>query len=488
MPPTALDYLQRTSPEHQGMASLAILKFVEEFERQIQEIHSFMLLRHGCVVAEGWWSPYEREASHALFSVSKSFTSTAVGLAVAEEHFSIDDPVLSFFPNEAPIEVHDHLAAMTVRHLLTMTTGHTVDSLSYLVERSDGNWVKGFFEAPILHAPGTHFAYDTGATYMLSAIVQKTTGMKLVDYLQPRLFEPLGIKKAVWQESPQGIAVGGYGLSAKTEDIARFGQLYLQRGKWGDRQILPESWVEAATSSQVSTGNRDMPNDSTQGYGYQFWRGQHNTFRGSGVFGQYCIVMPEQDAVLAITGGIDLFDDQRVLDLVWELLLPAMHMEVLPDNPVIQNALSEKLAGLALLPVQGRETSSILSQVYGKTYRVDANELKIETIKLNSSEAGYIVTIRTAMDEDTIPCGRGVWQPGHTTLLTEARWFSGEPMPIVASGAWTAEDSFTMVVRLYETPFYYTFVFCFAGAELVAEIQVNVSLGFSRPLLLTAHL
>ena len=488
MPSTTLNYLQRTSPERQGIASLDVLQFVEGLEQQIQEIHSFMLLRHGCVVSEGWWSPYEREASHALFSVSKSFTSTAVGLAMAEECFSIDDLVLSFFPDEAPMEVHDYLAAMTVRHLLTMTTGHVADSLSYLVERSDGDWVKGFFEAPILHTPGTHFAYDTGATYMLSAIVQKTTGMKLVDYLQPRLFEPLGIKRAIWQESPQGIAVGGYGLSAKTEDIARFGQLYLQRGKWGDRQILPESWVEAATSSQISTGNSAVQNDSTQGYGYQFWRGQHNTFRASGVFGQYCVVMPEQDAVLAITGGIDLFDDQRVMDLVWELLLPAMHTESLPDDLGIQNTLSEKLANLALLPIQGREISLISSQVSDQTYKVDANELKLKTITLNSTEVGYIVVITTAMGEEIFLCGCGVWQPGHTTLFKETRWFSDEPMPIVASGAWTAEDTCTMVVRLYETPFFYKFVFCFAGTELIAEIQVNVSLDFSRPVLLTAHL
>jgi hypothetical protein len=485
---SAIDYLQRTSPESQGIASSAIFRFVEELESQIREIHSFLLLRHGCVIADGWWSPYEQEAPHALFSVSKSFTSTAVGFAVAEERFSIDDLVLSFFPEEAPAVVNDNLAAMTIRHLLTMTTGHVADSLSYLVEQSDGNWAKGFFEAPILHAPGTHFAYDTGATYMLSAIVQKTTGMKLVDYLQPRLFEPLGIENATWQESPQGIAAGGYGLSLKTEDMARFGQLYLQNGRWGNRQILPEGWGEAATSSQVSNGNRTMANDSLQGYGYQFWRGRYNTYRCSGVFGQYCIVMPEQDAVLAITGGMDVFDDQRVLDLIWELLLPAMRGASLPENAEAQASLMKKLTSLTLLPVQGKETSPILSEVSGQTFVVDENELRIETITFSFNKTGCLITLRRATGEETISCSYNVWQRGHTTLFKDMRWLADESAPIFASGAWTAEDCFKLVVRLVETPFFYTFTFYFAGTEMMVEIQINVSLDFPEPQLLTAHI
>lgn len=480
--------LRRTSPESQGITSSALLQFVEDLERQVDEIHSFMLLRHGCVVAEGWWSPYEREAPHALFSVSKSFTSTAVGLAVAEDRFSIDDLVLSFFPEEAPSDTNVYLAAMTVHHLLTMTTGHVADSLSYLVEQSDGNWVKGFFEAPILHAPGTHFAYDTGATYILSAIVQKTTGMKLIDYLRPRLFEPLGIEMATWQESPQGIAVGGYGLSLKTEDMARFGQLYLQKGRWENRQILPEAWVEAATSSQVSNGNRIMANDSTQGYGYQFWRGQHNTYRCSGVFGQYCIVMPEQDAVLAITGGMDLFNDQRVLDLVWELLLPAMGVASLSDNTEAQAALMRKLTSLTLPPVPGKETSAILSQVSGQTFTVDENGLRIEMITFSFNKTGCTITLRTATGEEMIACGYSAWQRSHTVLFKDMRWLSDESTPIAASGAWTVEDCFALVVRLVETPFFYKFDFYFAGTEMMVETQVNVSLDFPEPLLLTAHI
>jgi CubicO group peptidase (beta-lactamase class C family) len=477
--------LPRTSPERQGLASSAILRFVEAVETQVREVHSFMLLRHGSVVAEGWWSPYQRELPHMLFSLSKSFTSTAVGLALAEGRFSTDDPVLAFFPDETPARVSDHLAAMRVRHLLSMVTGHAVDTWAYMIDRPDGDWIRGFLEVPVIHAPGTRFLYNTGATYMLSAIVQRTTGLRLVDYLQPRLFEPLGIEGATWQESPQGIAAGGIGLSLKTEDLARFGQLYLQRGLWQGRQLLPEAWVAEATASQVSNGDGG-PSDRTQGYGYQFWRCRHSAYRGDGVFGQYCVVLPDQDAVLAITSGMDVFDMQGPLDLVWEILLPAMRPDSLPDDPASEAALTKKLSSLALPPVQGAAASPTASRVSGCAYALDANELELEAITLEFGESGGMVRVKTAAGEEKIPCGYGEWQPGHTALFNKP-WLSG-PTPVVASGAWTAEEVLTMVVRLYETPFYHTLVFHFDRGEMMVEARVNASLEAVKTLLLTARL
>ncbi len=478
--------LPRTPPEQQGIASTAILQFVEALESQMHEVHGFMLLRHGSVVAEGWWSPQGREYPHMLFSVSKSFTATAVGLAMSEGYFAIDDPVLSFFPDEAPTEVSACLTAMRVRDLLTMTTGHAVDTWSYMTERADGNWIKGFLEVPVLYAPGTHFLYNTGATYLLSAIVQKTTGVKLVEYLEPRLFEPLGISNATWEESPQGINSGGIGLSIRTEDIARFGQLHLQTGMWRDRQLLPEGWVEAATSVQVSNGSAAADSDATQGYGYQFWRCRHGAYRASGLFGQYCIVMPEQDAVLAFTSGIDVFDSDQLLNLTWERLLPMMQDNALPDDAKSQNALTSKLSNLTLPPVQGQAASPMSSRISGRTYAVDANDLGIESIALDFAGDDCTVRIKTAASEETIPCSYGEWQRGQAALFNE-RWMSPAPMPIATSGAWTAEDSFTMVVRFYETPFYHTLVYHFAEDEMMFETRVNITLESPEPLLMTAH-
>ena len=290
MPPQSLP---RSAPESQGIASAAIQDFVTAVEQNIQSLHSFMLLRHGTVIAEGWWHPYRPEAPHVLFSLSKSFTSTAVGLAVADGLLSVEDPLLKFFPQEAPQKIDPNLAAMQVRHLLTMTTGHHEDTTERIMRAS--NPLKAFLGLPVEHEPGTYFVYNSGASFMLSAIVQKLTGQTLLEYLTPRLFEPLGITGATWDSHPNGVNFGGWGLNIKTEDIARFGQLYLQKGQWQGRQLIPAAWVAAATAKQVPNDPDENP-DWEQGYGYQFWRCQPAAmYRGDGAFGQFCVVMPEQD-------------------------------------------------------------------------------------------------------------------------------------------------------------------------------------------------
>jgi CubicO group peptidase (beta-lactamase class C family) len=480
---TVANDLPRSSPEQQGIASSAILRFVEALEVQIQEIHSFMLLRHGSVVAEGWWSPYAYEHPHMVFSLSKSFTSTAVGLALNEKHFSIDDTVLSFFPEEAPNEINDLLKKMRLRHLLSMSTGQAVDTWSYMVERSDGNWIKGFLGVPVLYTPGTHFVYNTGATYMLSAIVQKCTGMKLIDYLEQKLFESIGIKDATWEESPQGITAGGIGLNIKTEDIARFGQFYLQQGVWQGKSLLPEAWINEATTSQISNSD-GVQIDWTQGYGYQFWRCRHNAYRGDGVFGQYCIVMPEQDAVLAITSGMDVFDMQQPLNLIWDMLLPEMYAGSLRDDTGAHTHLANKLNSLSIMPVEGEASSPIASQVSERTYTVDVNELAIQTITFSFTETTCDITLKTAENQETILCGCGTWQRSQTTLFKQPLLF--DQAWVATSGAWTNEDTFTIIFRLYETPFYYTMVCHFADDEMLIEIYVNVSLESTKPLVMTA--
>jgi CubicO group peptidase (beta-lactamase class C family) len=331
--------LPRSTPEAQGVSSAAIREFIETADRQVDSMHSFMLVRHGHVVAEAWWEPESAEKPHVLWSLSKSFTSTAVGLAVAEGKLSVDDLVLKFFPDDAPENPSANLTQMRVRDLLTMSAGHQ-DELNW---QQEPHWVRGFLAHPVPHKPGTHFRYNTPATYMLSAIVQEVTGHTVLDYLTPRLFEPLGIEKPKWDTSPQGISIGGYGLFLRTEDIAKFGQLYLQKGQWNGRQLLPADWVEQATSKQVSNGS-DPNRDWDQGYGFQFWRCRHGAYRGDGKDGQFCIVLPEQDAVIAITANTR--DMQAELNIVWDKLLPAFDDQPKPENPAEQAKLKMLVATL----------------------------------------------------------------------------------------------------------------------------------------------
>ncbi|HZK80768.1 MAG TPA: serine hydrolase [Humisphaera sp.] len=339
--------LPRSSPEAQGVSSEAIRAYVEAADRQINTMHSFMLVRHGHVIAEGWWGPEAADKPHVLWSLSKSFTSTAVGLAIEDGKLSLDDPVLKFFPADAPADPSDNLKAMRVRDLLTMSGGHDTEP-KFKIEV--GPSIKEFLSHPVTHKPGTWFRYNTPGSYTLSAIVTKATGQTVLEYLTPRLFEPLGIDHPQWDASAEGYSFGGYGLKLRTEDIAKFGQLYLQKGKWNGRQLIPEKWVQAATSKHVD--NDKAPSgknpDWRQGYGFQFWRCQHNAFRGDGAYGQFCIVLPDQDAVIAITAQTG--DMQAELNVVWDKLLPAFHSEPLPANAAEQEKLKQTLADLKIHP------------------------------------------------------------------------------------------------------------------------------------------
>lgn len=333
--------LPRSSPEAQGVSSAGIRQYIEAADRQVNTMHSFMLVRHGYVIAEGWWKPEAPDKPHVLHSLSKSFTSTAAGLAIAEGKLSLDDPVLKFFPEEAPEAPSDKLKAMRVRDLLTMSCGHETEAKF----TDSTSWAKTFLAHPVQHKPGTLFLYNTPGSYMLSAIVQKAAGQTVLDYLRPRLFEPLGIENPEWGTSPQGVSFGGFGLKLRTEDIAKFGQLYLRKGQWLGRQLVPADWVEKATARQVSNGS-DPSKDWDQGYGFQFWRCRHGAFRGDGANGQFCVILPEQDAVVAITA--DARDMQAELNVVWDKLLPAIQNLPLPANPGEESRLKETLANLAV--------------------------------------------------------------------------------------------------------------------------------------------
>lgn len=477
---TLVAALPRSTPEAQGIPSAAISAFVDAVERDLDALHSFMLLRHGQVVAEGWWEPYRPSDRHVLFSLSKSFTSTAIGLLVAEGRLSVDDPVLSFFPDDAPPEPSANLRAMRVHHLLSMSTGHAIDTTGPMVEPSGQTWVRNFLAQPVEHEPGTHFLYNTGATYMLSAIVQGLTGGRMLDYLQPRLFAPLGIIDPHWERSPQGIDVGGWGLSITTADIAAFGQLYLQKGVWQGTRILPEAWVETATARQVA--NDPATNiDWAQGYGYQFWRCRHGAYRGDGAFGQFCVVLPEQDVVLAMTAGLN--NMQPPLNLVWEYLLPALGNALLPDDAAAQAALTARLSHLQLRSPVGQASSTVAEHLSGKTFVVAENGDGIDAIRFDFGANETVIAIHDSQGEQRVTCGHGEWVRGTagpgplnvSSRLTAAR--QPGPWPVGASGAWTDETTYTAKLWWHETPFARTLTCHFAGDRVTVEQAVNVGFG-----------
>ncbi|MEZ0265191.1 MAG: serine hydrolase domain-containing protein, partial [Phycisphaerae bacterium] len=321
----------------------AVRAFVEAADAKIDTLHGFVLMRHGHVIAEGWWKPQAADTKHVMHSLSKSFTSTAVGLAIADGKLDLFDPVLKFFPDDAPANPSANLKKMRVRDLLTMSAGfQTEPKLT-----ADEPWTKTFLNHPVDFKPGTHFMYSSASTYMCSAIVQKVTGQTVLDYLRPRLFEPLGIADPEWAMSPQGITTGGWGLKLRTEDVAKLGQLYLQKGQWNGKQLVPAAWVEQATARQTSNGS-DPTKDWDQGYGFQFWRCRFGAYRGDGAHGQICLVMPEQDAVLAITANCG--DMQGEMNVIWDTLLAGFGKAPLPENSDEQAKLKAAIDKLAIRP------------------------------------------------------------------------------------------------------------------------------------------
>lgn len=462
--------LPRSTPEAQGISSAAILDFVQSADRQVDAMNSFMLVRHGQVVAEGWWSPYAAQIPHSMYSLSKSFTSTGVGLAIAEGKLSLDDPVLKFFPDEAPAAPSANLKAMHVRDLLSMSTGQHAEDMTNFSFDSKEPLVKLFLSIPVAHKPGTHFWYNTPATFMCSASVQKVTGQTLFDYLKPRLFEPLGIENPTW-EMRQQYTYGGSGLHIRTEDIARFGQLYLQKGNWNGKQLVPASWVEMATARQTSNGS-NPDSDWDQGYGYYFWRCRHGCFRGDGAFGQFCIVMPQQDAVVAMTSGTR--DLQGVLNLVWQKLLPAMQAEPLPADEATDQKLSQTLAGLTMHPQTGSATpAAAVAEWSGRKFVFPTNNQKIESAALEFDSSGKAVTLITRCKgvEQRTACGSGRWITGRMAYADFAE------QPVAASGAWTADDTYTVKLCFYETPFCLTVSLKFSGGQLLYDCEYNVNFG-----------
>ena len=473
--------LPRTTPEAQGIHSAAITDFVASADRAIQHLHSFMLLRHGAVVAEGWWRPYRPQAPHMLFSLSKSFTSTAVGLAVNEGYLSVDDPALKFFPEDAPRKISPNLAAMQVRHLLSMSTGHHQD-ITDVTLRSRRPY-KAFFTQPVEHAPGSYFVYNTAASFILAAIVQKLTGQTLVEYLPPRLFEPLGITDVFWETHPNGVNFGGFGLYLKTEDIARFGQLYLQQGRWDGKQLIPAQWVAEATRFH-SDNSANLTPDWQAGYGYQFWRcAPPGVYRGDGAFGQYCVILPEQDAVLAITGGLG--EMQPALSLAWEKLLPGMQPGTLPANPAAGQTLARTLAGLSIPPVPGRAAPARQAALSGKTYTFAPNPLTLHSLSLDF--AANTLTYRllgggVRRGKHTLAFGRDAWVEGRSLLGESMRWRAPFPPAAAASAAWKSAATFELRVCQTQTPFITTLTFTFSGDQVRVQYARNVSfLPFDAP-------
>lgn len=289
--------------------------------------------QNGRTLLEKYRAPCGPADRHQLFSLSKSFTSSAIGIAIGEGRLALDDKLVDFFPEYLSPAVTPRMRTVTIRNLLTMSSGHASccvigDRYSKLGDGrhfdNDRPWVRNILEDELPFEPGSQFVYNSGATYLLSAIIRKATGEGLLDYLRPRFLRPVGIADdVVWDRDPEGIELGGWGFNLSVRDIAAAAEVWLHYGKGPDgRQLIPEDYMRLATSKQISNGDPAVASDWTQGYGFQFWQCQRGFFRGDGAAGQLAVMLPKYNTIVAATAG--LCDMQRELNVIWDELLPAL--------------------------------------------------------------------------------------------------------------------------------------------------------------------
>lgn len=473
MTTTDTSALPRSAPAAVGIPAASVHSVLDALANRGLELHSLMLLRHGHVAAEGWWTPYSRNRIHLLYSLSKSFVSTAVGFAVDEGLCALTDRLVDLLPGHVPDDVDPRVAALTLHDVLSMSAGHHEDALDAAWALEPDDLAKGFFRSPPLETPGTYFAYSQPCTFVAGLVVQEKSGEFLLDYLTPRLLEPLGIEPGRWDADGNGDALGFSGLHQRTDDLAKLGQLLLQKGQWQGRQLLPAGWVELAGRKHVDNDLDPATNpDWSQGYGYQYWMARHG-FRGDGAYGQFCVVVPEADLVVVTTACVE--DMQAILDVLWDVLLPALDTSDTGEAAATAE-LTDRLGSLAL-PVVAPAVDGpgeAMTFVVPSPQEGPTSPYPGHTLALRSgveaplgSGASLIVTpdgadsvLELTLPDGaalSIPCGRDHWAEG--TLGATAGVSRGArgmppmtPTPVVCRGGWTAADIFEADLVLIETP------------------------------------
>lgn len=435
-----------STPAAQGVDAAGIHAFLDAVEAAPDiEPHSLMILRHGHLVASGWWAPYTPDRLHLLYSLSKSFTSTAAGFAATEGLLRLDDPVISYFPEFEADITDPRSRAMLVRHVAAMASGHLEETYATSIRRDREEIVRGFLLFPPDRDPGTVFAYNQPCTYTLAAIIQRVTGQSLTEYLRPRLFDPLGIGETAWSQQPPGRDLGFSGLHAATDSIARLGQFYLQDGVWEGGRLLPSSWIAEATRAHISTADgteEGALSDWQQGYGFQFWRSRHG-YRGDGAYGQFCLVLPEHDAVIATTAATE--DMQGLLNLVWRHLLPAFGAAPLPG--AADEGVRRRLAELALPPVEASpeppgRADDWASTVFAPEDGDCPDQRTLTGVTVTADADGKAWSVTLAEGDELL----------ELRLVATGWTVDGSGLPTAVSGGWTDQDTLRLDVLFLETP------------------------------------
>lgn len=466
------DGLDRCFPEEKGVQSALILDFLTDAETLGIHLNSFMLYRRGAVISEGWWTPYRRELRHMIHSATKSFLSTAVGLAIQEGHFSLEDKVVSFFPQHVPPILDSKLASMTVEDLLTQTSGHATGASGGTWRSIKTSWIAEFFKIPVQYEPKAHFKYSSATSFMLSAIIQSTTGQSTHDFLLPRLLRPLGITDLSWDVGPEGINPGGNGISCRSSDLLKLAILHLQKGVWKGRRILSEDWVTNATRSQ--RGNS---------YGYQWWIGEDDAYFAYGLFGQFAFVFPHDEAILVTTSS-EPPGEVALRSLVWrhaKLMFDASADPMLAPGGELQSFLMGLHVPVPLKRSGLMQTINVSDRLFVAKSNID--DVYCFSFVFTSDRCVFQLQDHRGLHR--IDVGLHGWLEGETSISGAPlhHGYQANVMTVMAQGAWSSSNAFEMVWQFTETAFQDRLTLTIVNDdEAVLERGVNVnSFATQRP-------
>jgi CubicO group peptidase (beta-lactamase class C family) len=437
--------LPRSTPEEQGVPSKALVALFDSLHAlPLTDMHAVVVMRHGKVIGEMYPKPYAPEYRHTMYSCSKTFVGIAVGLAIEDNRLRLDDRIATIFPELLPDSVSKDLADMTVRHLLTMASGVKPD---WNMRSRGKEWIRTFLSKPVKE-PGTQYAYDSMVSYMLAAVVQKVTGKKLTEYLQERVFTPMNVTEWAWEESPEGVNTGGWGVHIQPESLAKFGQLILNEGSWEGKQLVPAEWIREMCKKHRETG-REV-------YGYHIWHcgGHDGAVRADGALGQYVISVLDKDMVVVMTEAtLGNGRDQR--RLIWDVLLPHIQDEPLPANKKDYQKLLKKQEGYKLAEVKGKASSAFASNWENKTIELGKNTFGWKSLKLNFGKKEVTMTVTETNGKSyELPFGYQQWMT--TTFdsyppysITPIDRFKGLEGPYYASGsyAWISKEELQLKVH-----------------------------------------
>ena len=472
--------LQHVTPESVGVKSAALKAFIDEINEKRLGLQSFTVVRHDKVCAQGFFKPYSKEYPHVLYSMSKSFTSTAVGFAVADGLLSVDDKIYKFFPEYKNAKLPPN-NKLTVEMLLTMRSDKLI---TFLDEKNKHDWIKQYFDAPFFAPPNTKFNYISENTFMLSAIVSRVTGKSIADYLYEKLFEPLGIEKPFWETDGNGYCAGGWGLYMKSEDIAKCFLPYIHGGKWIDgTQLIPAEWVKTATAKHTDSVH-DGFIDNMCGYGYQFWRNPvSNSFRADGLFGQRCFMFPNYDALVVLNCGES--EDYKVMKVFWKYFPECFQNDSLEEDEKAYASLVETIENCKVedLPAKPRNAAAEHA-VNGKIIKCKSNKyasiISISVLNMLYRKPGNINAMKFDFDDDGLAF---TWSEKEYTNVIRAG-MNGEYAEseitlgdlhyhTYSKAAWQEDGTLKLWIRPVETAHVRKFTFEFSADKVKIKNEMS---------------